>query len=116
MDDALDDPRRTSTHQLLRRVDKMLEAGRISEDDAARLWAAAESGGLDEAIAEVRRKHVEARVLGAVESHRLSSEEATAILGRLEDGEDPRRLVRGLQSPRQGRDTEHPKGQEPHDG
>ncbi len=114
MDDNL---RRMSAPQVLRRVDKLLRASRIGEDDAARLRAAAQSGGLDDAIAEIRREHARARVVGAVEVSRLTPEEAAAILGRLEDGEDPRRLLRGVGSRRQGQDMDHlGKRQEPDDG
>ena len=95
----------------------MVDAGRVSRDDAARLRRAAESGGLDEALAEIRRKHAEARIVGAVESRRLTSEEAKVVLGRLEDGEDPRGVVRGLPRLRRGRDVDHlPESQERHDG
>ena len=96
MDDTEDHLTRLSTPQILRRLERMVATGRVGEDDAAQLRAAADSGGLDTAVVELRRKHATARVDAAVERGRLGEDEARRILERLESGEDPRQLLRGL--------------------
>ena len=77
----------------------MSRAGRITDHDAARLRAAAEAGEIDEideAVRDIRLEHVRARVTVAVEERRLTREEADVVLGRVENGEDPRPLLRRL--------------------
>jgi hypothetical protein len=99
MDDARDDGHSPlSPAQLLDRVDNMVRAGRISEEDGDRLRAAATSGDLDEAIADVRRKHAGARVAQAVESGRISPEDGAVLLERIERGEDPAEVLRGVRT------------------
>lgn len=88
--------------QLLGRLDKMVEAGRIAEGDAARLRAAAESGGFDGAVLEIRLKHAKARVGLAVEQGRMTQAEANAILQRLDNGEDPLLVLRRRRRPVHG--------------
>ena len=73
----------------------MVRAGRLTEEDAARLIAAANSGEFEEAAREIQLKHARARVTAAVEEGGLTEKEARAILERLEKGEDPR-FLRGL--------------------
>ncbi len=80
---------------LVERLDKMVAAGRLTEEEAGRLRAAAGSGELDDAAREIQLKHARARVREALEGGHLSQEEADAIFCRLEDGEDPR-FLRGL--------------------
>lgn len=77
------------------KLDKLIQAGRLTEDDAERLTAAAKSGELNDAAREMQLKHARARVNAAVEDGRLTQEDAQAIFDRLENGEDPR-FLRGL--------------------
>ena len=77
------------------RLAKMVKAGRLTDEDAARLRAAAESGQLEETAREIQLKHARARVSAAVEEGRLTEREARALVDRLEKGEDPR-FLRGL--------------------
>ena len=95
MRDLPDDHQRLNAAQVLERVEKMVAVGRIGYEDAARLRAAAASGGLDEAVGEIRRKHAKARIDEALAAGRLSEQEAGVILERLERGENPRLLLRG---------------------
>jgi polyhydroxyalkanoate synthesis regulator phasin len=81
--------------RLIGRLDKMVQAGRLTEEDAERLRAAANSGQLDDAIREIQLKHARERVNTALENGRLGQEEARAIFDRLAKGEDPR-FLRGL--------------------
>ena len=73
----------------------MVRAGRLTEEDAARLIAAENSGEFEDAAREIQLKHARARVTAAVEEGGLTEKEAQAILERLERGEDPR-FLRGL--------------------
>jgi hypothetical protein len=84
-----------SAPQVLQRLDKLVGAGRITEEDAALLRAAAETGGLDEALQDIRLRHAKARVSVAVSTGRLGGDEAGVILERLDRGEDPR-IVLGV--------------------
>jgi len=85
--------------QILVRVDKMLAAGRITEDDATRLRAAAETGvGLDDAVKAVRSKHVRAKVDDAIDDGRLTAEEADSVVDEVEHGHMAR-LRRALRRP-----------------
>src|SRR5262249_11950534 len=56
-----------SRDRVLQRLEKMLEAGRVTEDEAARVREAAESPDLDEAVGEIRNRHAADRVDEAVE-------------------------------------------------
>lgn len=81
--------------RLLERIDKLVQAGRVNEEDASRLRAAADTGELDEAAREIQLRHATARVNDAVEDGALTQEQAQAFLERLANGEDPR-FLRGL--------------------
>jgi hypothetical protein len=81
-----------SRERLLERVGKMLQAGRITAAEAERLRCAAGSSQFSEIVCEIRVRHAGARLDEAVEDGRLTREEANVLLGRLEDGEQPRFL------------------------
>jgi len=87
-----------SPAQVLERVERMVRAGRISKEDGDRLRAAAAAGGVDEAVADVRRKHAGARVAAAVESGRVSRDDGIVLLERLERGESPEQVLRGVRT------------------
>ena len=87
--------RHPSGPRLLARVDKMLATGRITDENATRLRAAAETGDFDSEAEQIRFRHVKARVDTAVDDGRLTKEEADAALGCVANGEHPR-LPRGL--------------------
>lgn len=85
----------TEAERLLRRLDKMVAAGRVTDEEAERVRAAADSGERDEAVREIRLRHARARVGAEVRDGRVTQDEADLILRRLENGEHPR-LLRGL--------------------
>ena len=96
MDQSYDDhAQETEDERLLRRVDKMVEAGRVTGEEAERVRAAADSGELDDAVREIRLRHARARVGAELRDGRVTQDEADLILQRLENGEHPR-LLRGL--------------------
>lgn len=80
---------------LLQRLDRLVEAGRLTKVEAARLRAAADAGELEEAARAIQLRHARARVDDAVEKGEVTRDEADVLLDRLDRGEDPR-ILRGL--------------------
>ena len=81
--------------QVLARVDKMMAAGRLTEEEGARLRAAAHSGALGGELQNIRLRHAKARIARDASSGRVSEDETELLLQRLNDGADPR-IVLGL--------------------
>ena len=75
------------------RVDKMLAAGRITEAEAARVRAAADDETLDDAIREIRGRHVRGWLVAAVADGRVDEDDVSDALERLDRGEDPRSIM-----------------------
>lgn len=75
---------------LNKRIDKMLEAGRITEEEATRVRAAAGRGEADDVVQQIRLGHVTAMLDAAVEDGAMTREEADALLARVTKGERPR--------------------------
>jgi hypothetical protein len=73
------------------RLDRMVEAGRITADEALRLRA----GDIDAAVG-IRVRHATARVDEAVAAGRANREEAERLLDRLRAGEHSPELRREL--------------------
>ncbi len=68
----------------------MVEAGRLTEEEAERLRGAANARVFDDAVLEIRVRHARARLDEAVGDGRLTQNEADALLERVEHGEHPR--------------------------
>ena len=79
------------------RLDKLVEAGRITADVARRLRA-----GDTGAVLEIRVRHATAHLEEAVATGRASREEADRLLGRLRAGEQTPELRRELNRLRRG--------------
>jgi hypothetical protein len=79
-------------------VDKMLAAGRITADEAERIRAAATQGDVDQAVAEIRRRHALEWAATAVGDARLSDDEAADLVAAVERGESPKIIRRPLGS------------------
>jgi hypothetical protein len=94
VDGAHDDLRDMTGHRLRARVDKMLAAGRVTAEDAARVRAAADGDDLGAVVAEIRRRHAAEWVARMVEAGRIEPSEANVMRHRLERGEDPHSLLR----------------------
>lgn len=89
--------------RLVRRLDKLVEAGRLTEDEAARLRTA-DDDGLEGAARAIQLRHARARVGEAVENGAVTRGDADVLLDRLDRGEDPR-FLRGLgRRPGRGQD------------
>ena len=65
---------------LIERLDEMVEAGRLTEEQAERLRTAHQPGEFDDVVREIRLEHIRARVDAALEDGRLTQEEADAML------------------------------------
>jgi polyhydroxyalkanoate synthesis regulator phasin len=80
------------TDHIMEQLDKMVAAGRVTAEEAARLRATAGTSGFDEALASIRARHAQAHTDRAVEAGRLTEEEADGYLARVRDGEHSREL------------------------
>jgi len=80
--------------RLLERLNRMVEADRLTEEEAARLRGATDANEFDDAIREVRSRHASEWIDEAVGDGRLTEEEADAFRVRLRNGEDPTFLRR----------------------
>ena len=69
------------------RVDKMLESGRITEQEAERLRTAGEPGEFDAVVRDIRVRHAGISLGAAVEGGSLNEEEAKRFLERVSQGE-----------------------------
>jgi len=72
------------------RLARLVAAGRITADDAARIRAAADGGDLEGELRRIRLAHVRARLDAAVLDGRMSDGEAAEVIARVEADEDPR--------------------------
>lgn len=81
-----------SRGRLVERLDHMVEAGRVTEDEAGRLRAANGPAEFDDVVRAIRVRHATARLDAAVEDGEMSEEEADGLLVRLRNGEHPRSL------------------------
>ncbi|MGI8775829.1 MAG: hypothetical protein ACR2LJ_00220 [Acidimicrobiales bacterium] len=82
-----------NTHRrLLERLDHMVESGRVTDDEAARLRAATGPQESEQAVGDIRLRHAGARLDAAVADGGMSREEADGFLERLRNGEHPRGL------------------------
>ena len=75
--------------RVLAQLHKMVQAGRITEDEAARLRAAAGTSEFDRVMGEIRARHASSRLEAAVRSGEMTEDEATHHLERIEQGEHP---------------------------
>ncbi len=81
------------------RLDAMVKAGRVSEDEATRLRAA-DPVRRAEMIQQIQLRHAAARLDEEVRAGRATSGEAGDVLDRLSKGESPRILSRLLRKHR----------------
>jgi polyhydroxyalkanoate synthesis regulator phasin len=75
------------SERIIEQLDRMVAAGRITDEEAARLRATAGTPEFDAAMAAVRARHARAHTDAAVAEGRISTEEAEALLDRVRAGE-----------------------------
>ena len=78
--------------RIIKQLDKLVAAGRITEAEAARLRETAGTPGFDAAMWAVRARHASAKMDGAVQSGELTQAEADGYLDRIRRGEHPQGL------------------------
>ena len=87
--DPDDDARQRRDARFVERLPQMVEAGRVTEEEAAEVRSAAESGVPDGVAQVMRLKHGRQRIEEALRDGVVNQEEADALLQRLESGESP---------------------------
>ena len=88
MSAAPDDPVDATTRdRLLGRLDRMVEAGRVTDEEAQRLRAAANPAETDAAVGAIRARHAGGKLEAAVACGALTRAEADDILRRLRGGD-----------------------------
>jgi polyhydroxyalkanoate synthesis regulator phasin len=78
--------------RIIEQLDTMVESGRITPEEAARLRAAEGTADFDAAINDVRARHAGAHMEAAVADGGMSQEEADGLLARVRQGEHPEGL------------------------
>lgn len=94
--------------RLLEQLDKMVESGRLTEQEAARLRAAPGPDEFENVLRDVRVRHAGTRLASAVGDGGMSQDEADGFLVRLKNGEHPRSLRAHLGKLRPRRPTSGP--------
>jgi polyhydroxyalkanoate synthesis regulator phasin len=78
--------------RIIGQLDKMLESGRITPEEADLLRATEGTTEFEGAIASIRARHAAAHMEGAVAKGDMTREESDAYLERLRKGEHPEGL------------------------
>jgi hypothetical protein len=78
--------------RLLLRLDQMVASGRLTEDEAQRLRAAAGPSEFNNAVRDIRLRHAGMKLDAAVADGSLDRPEAERLLDRLKQGEHGRSL------------------------
>jgi hypothetical protein len=89
MDDEFDWQRRD---QLVARLDRMVQSGRMTEPEANRLRAASDAETFNSAVRDIRLRHARNEIDHGVEAGSLTRAEADALLGRIAQGDHDRSL------------------------
>ena len=89
--------------RIVQQVDKMVESGRITEDEAAQLRATEGTAEFDAAVGAIRARHAAGHMEQAIATGDMTQEEADGYLERLRSGEHPRGLRARLRIHRPGR-------------
>ena len=90
--------------RIIEQVEKMVRSGRITEEEAQRLRATEGTADFDAAVGDIRARHAEAHMEGAIAQGEMSQQEADGYLVSLRDGEHPEGLRARLRKYRPRRD------------
>jgi hypothetical protein len=88
--------------RIIQQVDRMVAAGRITEEEATQLRAAEGTPEFDAVVGAIRARHAGAHMEAAVAEGDISQGEAPASLERLRGGEHPEGLRARLWRHRSG--------------
>ncbi len=98
MKDARQEGFSDDTARLHARLERMVSAGRTTDQEAARVRSARTPAERDAAVAEIRLRHVREWLETRLRRGRISQEDADAVGRRVESGEHPSAL-RDLRGP-----------------
>jgi polyhydroxyalkanoate synthesis regulator phasin len=73
--------------RIIEQLEKMVAAGRITPEEAARLRASAGGPEFDAVMGTIRTRHARPHTDAAVAAGRMSTEEADALLDRVRAGD-----------------------------
>lgn len=73
-----------------RRVTKMLKGGRVTAEEADRVFNASDAAELERAVGEIRLRHARAKLDADVRQGRMTRDEADLVIQRIQQGEHPR--------------------------
>ncbi len=85
--------------RIIQQVDRMVAAGRITDEEAAQLRAAEGTPEFDAVVGAIRARHAGAHMEAAVAEGDMNQAEADGYLARLRSGEHPKGLRAKLQVP-----------------
>lgn len=85
-----------SRDRLVGRLDQMVESGRLTYEEAARLRAAGDQREFDDVVRDIRVRHASMVFEAAVKNGGLTQGESDGYLERLRNGEHSRSLRAGL--------------------
>ena len=82
--------------RVLRQLDRMVAAGRVTAQEAERLRSARDPAAFESVLAEIRVRHAGASLEAAVQAGELTAAEAEDLRHRIGHGDHPRGLRRQL--------------------
>jgi hypothetical protein len=82
--------------RIIARLDAMVAARRITEDEATRLRASVGTADFDDVVSGIRARHAQAHTDDAVATGRMRSDEADGLLERVRAGEHSSKLRRHI--------------------
>jgi polyhydroxyalkanoate synthesis regulator phasin len=91
--------------RILQQLDKMVASGRITEDEAADLRAAAGTEQFEGAVGVIQARHAGEHMESAIAAGEMTQDEADAYLDRLRRGDHPKGLRARLTKHRPRRHT-----------
>jgi hypothetical protein len=86
--------------RIIERLDAMVAADRITEDEATRLRASVGTADFDDVLAGIRARHAQVHTDDAVAVGRMSSDEADGLVERVRAGEHSSELRRHIKDAR----------------
>lgn len=92
MDEEPTTPEPARLERLVEQADKMVESGRLTAEEAARLKAAPDPGRAEAVLRVIRARHAAERLDVAVAEGAMTRAEADEVLERVRGGEHSRNL------------------------
>jgi polyhydroxyalkanoate synthesis regulator phasin len=78
--------------RLMEQLDRMVQTGRITEDEAVRLREAQGTERFDQVMGEIRARHARVHTDAAVSDGRMAPDEADELLDRVRAGDHSKEL------------------------